>query len=136
MIEFELKAFDFDLPEIKIELDPSLAPFCLDDSVKRKMVHEDYREMITGHAWRQTRNRIISERKQCEWCGSTDRLEVHHLSYDQPPDDPEYDLVVLCLKHHRYAHTRADLGRSFMHEDRWILDFELQLEKLSNNLLG
>ncbi len=106
----------------------------LGESSAKGLTHEEYRPMITSTAWRKIRNKIVTERKQCEWCESTDRLEVHHLSYDQTPEKPEHDLLLLCLQCHRWAHTFPDFGRSLMAENRWILDFELESRRFKSGL--
>jgi hypothetical protein len=112
-----MKLPEFELPEFEPpEFESSLDSFDLDfglvgfgESSTSRLAHVKYRSMITGAAWRKIRNKVVAERKQCEWCASTDRLEVHHLSYDQTPENPEHDLVLLCLECHRKALLIPDL---------------------------
>ena len=47
-------------------------------------------------------NRVRSgklEKKPCEYCGSTERIEAHHYDYSKP-----LDVTWFCKKHHCFAH--------------------------------
>lgn len=53
-------------------------------------------------AWRTQRARIVErDHRQCVVCGSTTRLNVHHLDRDADnPTVPDHRLVTLCHYHH------------------------------------
>ena len=53
-------------------------------------------------AWRRTREQVLNrDGRRCTLCGSTDRLEVHHLvPRSLGGQDAAYNLVTLCHRHH------------------------------------
>jgi len=57
-------------------------------------------------AWRQLREQVLMrDGRRCIRCGSTDRLEVHHLvARGQGGPDAAHNLVTLC--HHHHAETQ------------------------------
>jgi 5-methylcytosine-specific restriction endonuclease McrA len=60
-----------------------------------------------GASWRRARQAALdAAAHRCEVCGSTDRLEVHHIDGRTPLDpgaNALSNLQVLCLRHHRLA---------------------------------
>lgn len=74
----------------------------------------------------------LSPTKECALCGTTDRLELHHvLPRSQSGDDVRENLVFLCASEHELiTHndraTRKALGRHVALErpdvERYILD--------------
>ncbi len=62
-----------------------------------------YRPYINSEPWH-CRRMLARERvgNKCQFCGSTDRLETHHLSYERLGEEAPEDLIILC----RSCHTR------------------------------
>lgn len=55
--------------------------------------------------WRITRIRMLKRAgRHCQQCGSTDRLQVHHLRYDTLWFECQADLRVLCKACHEITH--------------------------------
>ncbi len=79
-----------------------------------------YQQYINSPKWRRKRMKILKERGwKCEDCGSTNRLEVHHLHYRTFKNERSKDLKVLC----RFCHSLVDehhmkaSGYAFLAED-------------------
>lgn len=67
--------------------------------------YRDY--LLTEHWWRVSEERKYIDGNRCAKCGSTDRLEVHHLRYVDEfggslrgHEDPKLDLITLCRSCH------------------------------------
>lgn len=65
------------------------------------MPYKDY--LLTEHWWEMSEERKRIDGNKCHKCGSTDRLEVHHVRYVDEfggsllgREDPEMDLMTLC----------------------------------------
>ncbi len=62
--------------------------------------------------WRKLRARVLSSRKCCELCGSTYRLQVHHIIPARVRPDlflEESNLQVLCQTCHN-THTATEIN--------------------------
>jgi hypothetical protein len=60
-----------------------------------------------GEVWDRFRFRVISERGgTCERCPATERLQLHHLSYERQGRELGSDVVVLCAPCHQAEHKR------------------------------
>lgn len=75
-----------------------------------------------GAAWRTQRTRILNrDGHACVYCGTSERLEVHHLANtDRPHDD---QLVTLCYRHHRAIEAegkRGQVGKVGQTVAQWI----------------
>ncbi len=65
----------------------------------------DYTKHINSDRWARRRLRAIDEvGGVCQVCGSTDRIQVHHLSYDNLGNEKPEDLLVVCRECHRKVH--------------------------------
>lgn len=45
--------------------------------------------------------------KRCRACGSDEDIELHHLSHEKMGDEPDTDLVGLCVDCHAAVHAAA-----------------------------
>ena len=63
--------------------------------------YHDY--LITRH-WKERSKKIKEKREKCEWCGNTECLEVHHLTYERLYCELDRDLVLLCHDCHTLYH--------------------------------
>ena len=72
-----------------------------------------YQEYIASDKWRERRKRILErDNYHCMLCHSTERLEVHHNTYQRFSNEDDDDLVTLC----RECHERVT---SFQREKRY-----------------
>lgn len=70
------------------------------------LTYPDYLE--TEH-WRAKRREAIAHYgPTCVLCGSYDRVQVHHRSYENLGDEPLTDLIVLCRKCHAKHHDKPE----------------------------
>jgi hypothetical protein len=71
--------------------------------VTRSLAYENY---LHSAEWITLRTRIVEKRGAwCEQCGSTGRIELHHLTYERLGHELESDVRLLCFDCHRAAHT-------------------------------
>lgn len=91
----------------------------------RRVPYEQY--LKTGH-WKARREKALRlAGRRCQECGSAERLEVHHLSYDRLFQERDGDLIVLCRRCHGRRHnhfSEVDL----MHKPEAGLDFNHRFE--------
>lgn len=67
---------------------------------KRETPQERHRQQVRAHSYHETHGRSRSVDLECVKCGSTDRVQIHHLGYDDP------DLVLyLCASCHGHLHA-------------------------------
>jgi hypothetical protein len=70
-----------------------------------------YHAYINGAEWRRRRDAKLSELgHRCQGCDETERLEVHHLTYDRLGRERMEDLMVLCHLCHAREHGRSPHG--------------------------
>lgn len=74
-----------------------------------------YAETMHSEQWRRRRARAIRRAGgKCQRCGSTERLEAHHLTYVRLGREKPADLIVLCHACHQAEHSpHPDAGASF-----------------------
>lgn len=60
----------------------------------------NYREYLQSDEWKEKRDRRRTIDGKCAICGSKIDLNVHHLTYENVPNEKTSDLVTLCRKHH------------------------------------
>ena len=59
-----------------------------------------------GTSWASTARRVKAATPYCGYCGSTQRLQVHHIiPYRITRDNSQSNLMPLCVKHHRQIET-------------------------------
>ena len=66
------------------------------------MPYDEY--LLTDH-WKELRKRIHAKyNNKCAICGSSDNLEVHHITYERKGEELDEDLALLCKKCHMTQH--------------------------------
>ena len=65
-------------------------------------MNEDYRAYLASGYWREKRKEFLEEvNYECEECGETEGLQVHHLNYDCIGEEEKEDVLVLCKECHK-----------------------------------
>ena len=66
----------------------------------------NYHEYIHSEMWRSKKAQIIRDAHyRCQECGSTMRLQCHHISYERLGKELDSDLAVLCEVCHKELHN-------------------------------
>jgi len=71
------------------------------------MTRESYRRYLLTPHWRGVRRRYADRFRCCEVCGSTVRLDTHHLSYRHLWREEWPDLARLCHRCHVKVHENG-----------------------------
>ncbi len=94
--------------------------------------NKKYSKYLHTKEWVSKRNKIREERKCCELCGSTDKLQVHHLTYENLGNEKDEDLMLLCENCHNLEHKgkiltfdNVDLNKCFEDDNSKQLILEL-----------
>jgi hypothetical protein len=67
-----------------------------------------YRRYLQSSAWSQRRNAVLAREGQCQLCGRTNRLEVHHVHYLRVGCEHIEDLRCLCHDCHKEVEASGD----------------------------
>jgi hypothetical protein len=68
-----------------------------------------YREYLGSPQWQEKRRMAFAHYgHECQWCGATRRLQVHHLHYHTVGHEGPEDLEILCPA----CHADADIRRA------------------------
>lgn len=66
---------------------------------------QEHKKYIQTEKWKLIRQQALErDGGKCAICGSNNRLEVHHMTYDNWKDEKLEDLVTLCKVCHRVVH--------------------------------
>jgi hypothetical protein len=63
-----------------------------------------YERYLRSKAWKKKRAAVLARDKKCRSCGSTRKLQVHHLTYRRIYQERLSDLTTLCDGCHRRVH--------------------------------
>ena len=89
-----------------------------------------YREFLSTDFWKEIsaeKRRLVGK---CEKCGSTRKLQAHHVRYPSNWFDTKLDdLQVLCRIHHEVEHfgERSFLPNGRPWDEQWLLDLTHRL---------
>ena len=76
------------------------------DIVKCPGFRVNYPKYMASRHWKEKRTiRIMLDGKVCQNCGSAINLQVHHLTYENIPNEDMMDLVTLCKTCHEKLHA-------------------------------
>jgi len=65
----------------------------------------DYAKYIKSEEWKEKREeRLFLDGYKCRFCGSAINIVVHHVTYDNVPNEDMTDLVSLCKTCHNKLH--------------------------------
>lgn len=65
------------------------------------MTHAEYLAYLQSPTWKRKRAQVLRrDDRRCVLCHSTERLEVHHASYERRGHEALTDLVTLCHECH------------------------------------
>ncbi len=74
-----------------------------------------YEEQLQHEKWHEKRAEIISIQKRCQFCGTSDRLQVHHKRYIRGRVAWDYDnsnFELLCADCHEEKHIEEEVKRA------------------------
>lgn len=80
--------------------------------------YHKYQEYLRSYKWKKFRQLALEHaHHKCSKCGTTYKLEVHHLTYDRLGHEKLHDVAVLCMVCHERAHnpTEKDLREQYEH---------------------
>jgi hypothetical protein len=66
-----------------------------------------YEDYLASDIWKEKSNYLISLVGECELCGSTNFLCVHHKTYEHVGNEPRKDLLVVCFGCHYKIHKKT-----------------------------
>lgn len=69
---------------------------------------DKYKVYLLSDKWKTIKNKILAKyNNRCVFCGSDNKLQVHHLSYKHIYDEGNHleDLVLVCDKCHKMIHN-------------------------------
>ena len=70
------------------------------------MTKEEYAEYLLGEHWGIVREKALERGEyKCALCADTEKLNVHHNTYERLYEELDTDLVVLCERCHKTHHT-------------------------------
>lgn len=71
-----------------------------------------YQEYLDSPEWKAKRLLVLDRDGHiCRLCSSSERLNVHHRTYDNRGDEPLEDLTTLCQACHEMFHANGSLAR-------------------------
>jgi len=70
-----------------------------------------YTDYLNSDEWKKKRaERLKLDNYECQCCGATDDLQIHHITYDRLGNENiDYDLITLCKKCHWQLHTTIEV---------------------------
>ena len=69
------------------------------------MERSEYIAYLRSDEWKEKRKEFLElANYQCQECGKTKTLEVHHLNYSNVGDESDEDVEVLCADCHEDKH--------------------------------
>lgn len=110
--------------KIKRALRPFYAP-----NRKRDVttVPKKYVDYIKSRHWYNRRNRYWqTHTRACAACGTTQRIDLHHMVYEKYGEEPDANLIGLCRTHHEGYHTANGVQRNMI---RKTTAYVIQVQK-------
>ena len=78
----------------------------------RILDHQTYTEYLAGDHWQKVRQHALwASGHRCQLCHGTERLEVHHATYENLGAESLEDLAVLCAPCHSAYEKGLELAR-------------------------
>ena len=100
------------------------------------MTKEEYSEYLQSDHWQTVREeRLEYDHHQCVFCGTTNDLQVHHITYDRlGSEDVPHDLVTLCRTCHFKLHEILERESVFIAQehDKFSSEFRNCFKKFVN----
>lgn len=104
-----LDAREITLPPITPQAEYRIAlGFRHEELMRREEEHDFYVTYIEGPEWGRTRTLALEYYGDaCCFCNSTERLNVHHRTYERLERERLADLIVICRDCHAKHHDKA-----------------------------
>lgn len=81
----------------------------------RKGTSAFYRSYINSPRWAERKRDYYSRHpRRCAACGTTERVDLHHVSYARLGNELDEDLLPLCRHHHKRATAWTHAGVPLM----------------------
>ena len=99
-MRFDFGKYEGQLISDIIIKDFNYVKWCIDniDDFDYKIEYEQY---LNSNQWQINRQKILwRDKSKCRICGSSDLLQVHHLSYKKIGNEKKENLITLCKAHH------------------------------------
>jgi hypothetical protein len=97
------------IPEPSAEIAEKLARMSERRSELRAMPYAEY---LRTAEWQRRRHLArVRAGQRCQVCNGTERLEVHHRTYERRGAERDDDLFVLCERCHGHYHERGRIAR-------------------------
>lgn len=78
------------------------------DNMKKKL-DSNYFKYINSDAWFIKRSEALEfHGRKCKSCGSKNKLDVHHLTYERFGNELLKDLTILCRQCHELTHLKLN----------------------------
>jgi hypothetical protein len=98
------------------------------DAALKRLGYSGYNAYLASPAWRAVRFRYIEERPWiCHVCGKTEKLYLHHRTYERVGQEQLDDLMPLCDPCHGLVHSLEREGRASL-DFQGVIDEERALE--------
>jgi len=77
------------------------------EELNTRLYRHNKREYLQSRQWKTKRQQVLSrDLHQCQDCGTSSNLNVHHLRYDRLGSEPLSHLITLCASCHTDRHNR------------------------------
>ena len=82
-------------------------------SESRHWKRESYKDYLQTKLWKTIRSRALKNADfSCQICKSTNRLQVHHNTYERLGSELNSDMIVVCDNCHRMIHGLDHKGEA------------------------
>ncbi len=72
--------------------------------------YQNYRKHLRSHEWRVLKAEVMNERgRECERCGETAGLQLHHKTYERLGCELLTDVELLCIDCHELADKEREI---------------------------
>jgi 5-methylcytosine-specific restriction endonuclease McrA len=77
------------------------------DKLHKSTWQTEHAQYLQTKEWKDKRELVLArDGRKCTDCGSTENLQIHHLTYDHFKNEPLEDLVTLCNICHTSRHAK------------------------------
>jgi hypothetical protein len=90
----------------------------------KKLGFRTYDDFLLSELWETTRHNYGEEYPPyCSFCGSEDRVQLHHKTYKRLGEEIEEDLAWLCQKHHIEVTESGYMPKKATDKQKWYVRY-------------